>query len=197
MPLSDRDVRLRPITRHQATDFADAPMIRRFDSDQRGRLLIQVNDDRRQSVHVSTRGPCIQRENENPSSRHSLDDAGDDYCPVTPSSAQVLSGPPANPAFKFSTPLPSDVAAPDTVETRFGTLRFFDGVPDVTSTEKIYDNLDFQRAVQAYLLALPVVNQVANRNAILALGPANTTVPIWETMVDSRTVELTANDNTP
>lgn len=93
--------------------------------------------------------------------------------------------------------MPSDVAAPDTVETRFGTLRFFDGVPDVTSTEKIYDNLDFQRAVQAYLLALPVVNQVANRNAILALGPANTTVPIWETMVDSRTVELTANDNTP
>lgn len=117
--------------------------------------------------------------------------------PVTPSSAQVLSGPPANPAFKFSTPLPPDVAAPNTVETRFGTLRFFDGVPDLTSTEKIYDNLDFQRAVQAYLLALPVVNQVANRNAILALGPANTTVPIWETMVDSRTVELTANDNTP
>jgi hypothetical protein len=85
----------------------------------------------------------------------------------------------------------------NTVETRFGTLWFFDGVPDQASTEKIYDNLDFQRAVQAYLSALPVVNQAANRSGILATGSANTTVPIWKTMVDSRTVELTANDNTP
>ena len=28
------------------------------------------------------------------------------------------------------------------------------------------------------------------------MGPANKTVPIWEELVDSRTVELTANDNT-
>jgi hypothetical protein len=94
-------------------------------------------------------------------------------------------------------PIPPGVAAPDTVDTRFGTLHFFDGVPDQASTAMIYDNLDYQRAVQAYLLALPVVNQAANRAAILAMGPANTTVPIWEQLVDSRTVELTANNNTP
>ncbi len=111
--------------------------------------------------------------------------------------AQPLSGPPADPQFKYSTPLPPGVAAPGKVETRFGTLNFFDGVPDPASTERIYDNLDFQRAVQAYLLALPVVNQAANRDGILAMGPANTTVPIWEDLVDSRTVELTANNNTP
>lgn len=52
-------------------------------------------------------------------------------------------------------------------------------MPDQASTDKIYDSLDFQRAVQAYLLALPVVNQMANRAAILAMGPANATVPIW------------------
>ncbi len=111
--------------------------------------------------------------------------------------AQSLTGPPADPQLKFSTPMPPGVAAPDKIETRFGTLSFSDGVPDEASTKKIYDNLDFQRAVQAYLLALPVVNQAANRNGILAMGPANTTVPIWENLVDSRTVELTANDNTP
>ena len=38
---------------------------------------------------------------------------------------------------------------------------------------------------------------MANRNAILHVGPANATVPIWEQLVDSRTIELTANDNTP
>jgi hypothetical protein len=116
---------------------------------------------------------------------------------VAPSKAQVLNGSPAKPEFRFSTQAPPGVASPDVVETRFGALHFFDGVPDQASTEKIYDNLDYQRALQAYLLALPVVNQVANRNAILSIGPANTTVPIWENLVDSRTVELTANNNTP
>ena len=115
----------------------------------------------------------------------------------TAAMAQMLSGPPANPQYKYSTPMPPGVAMPDKLDTRIGTLTFSDGVPDKASTEKIYDNLDFQRAVQAYLLGLPPVNQLANRRAILQMGPANTTVPIWETMVDSRTVELTANNNTP
>jgi hypothetical protein len=34
------------------------------------------------------------------------------------------------------------------VETRFGTLNFFDGFPDKPSVEKLYDNLDFQRVVR-------------------------------------------------
>jgi hypothetical protein len=99
--------------------------------------------------------------------------------------------------YKMTTEVPPGVAIPDRVETRCGTLEFLDGVPDRASTEKIYDNLDFQHAVQAYLLALPVVNQASNRDNILTVGPANTTVPIWEDLVDSTTIELTANDNTP
>jgi hypothetical protein len=82
--------------------------------------------------------------------------------------------------------MPFGVAAPAQVDTRFGSLKFEGGVPDLASTEKIFDNLDFQRAVQAYLLALPPVNQLANRNAILSVGPVNRTVPIWEQLVDSR-----------
>src|SRR5512144_2085732 len=115
----------------------------------------------------------------------------------TAAMAQMLSGPPANPQYKNSTSMPPGVAMPDKLDTRIGTLTFSDGVPDKASTEKIYDNLDFQRAVQAYLLGLPPVNQLANRRAILEMGPANKTVPIWENLVDSRTIELTANDNTP
>ena len=63
--------------------------------------------------------------------------------------------------------MPPGVASPDQVETRLGTLNFFDGFPDKASAAKLLDNLDFQRAVQAYLLALPAVNQAANRDAIL------------------------------
>jgi len=114
-----------------------------------------------------------------------------------PCGAQTLTGAPTNPQYKYSTPMPKGVAIPDTINAPFGTLKFYDGVPDKESTQKIYDNLDFQRAVQAYLLGLPPVNQLANRRAILQMGPVNTTVPIWENLVDSRTVELTANNNTP
>jgi hypothetical protein len=99
--------------------------------------------------------------------------------------------------YKMTTPIPPSIPIPDKVETRFGTLNFFDGVPDKASTEKLYDNLDFQRAVQAYLLALPVVSQWANRKGTLEVGPANATVPIFETMMNARTLELTANNNTP
>ena len=86
--------------------------------------------------------------------------------------AQELRGPPADPSQKFSTPMPPGVAAPATLETRFGKLRFEGGVPDAASTDKLLENLIFQRAVQAYLLGLPPVNQLANRQAILTMGPA-------------------------
>jgi hypothetical protein len=35
-----------------------------------------------------------------------------------PAMAQVLNGPPANPQYKYSTPMPPGVATPDKVETR-------------------------------------------------------------------------------
>ncbi|BEQ15155.1 DUF1254 domain-containing protein [Desulfoferula mesophila] len=111
-------------------------------------------------------------------------------------SAQQLTGPPANPQYKFSTPQAPGIAIPDKVETRLGTLHFFDGFPDEATAKKLWDNLDFQRAVQAYLLAIPAVSQAADRNACLTLGPVNRTVPIWEQLVDSRTTGLTFNDNT-
>ena len=93
--------------------------------------------------------------------------------------AQELPGAPADSTLKYSTPMPTGVASPDRVETRLGTLNFFDGFPDQATAEKLYDNLDFQRAVQAYLLAIPAVSQAANRNAIRSLGPANTVVPVF------------------
>ncbi len=99
---------------------------------------------------------------------------------AAPAFAQPLTGPAADPRFKFSTAMPPGVASPDQVETRLGTLNFFDGFPDKASAAKLLDNLDFQRAVQSYLMALPAVNQAGDREAILTQGPANGTAPIWE-----------------
>ena len=52
--------------------------------------------------------------------------------------AQALTGAPALPDFKFSTSAPPGIECPDKVETRFGTLNFFDGFPDKTSAEKLF-----------------------------------------------------------
>ena len=79
----------------------------------------------------------------------------------------MLTGAPAEPNLKYSTPMAPGIASPDKVETRLGTLNFFDGFPDKATAEKLFDNLDFQRAVQAYLLAIPAASQVADRNACL------------------------------
>ena len=97
----------------------------------------------------------------------------------------------------MTTEIPSGIAIPDTAVTRLGTLRFFDGFPDDRTVEKLYDNLDFQNAIRAYLLGLAPVSQLANRKGILEVGPANTTVPIFETMMNARSIFLTPNNNTP
>ena len=115
---------------------------------------------------------------------------------ASPGRAQQLNGSPAAPQFKYSTPLPPGIASPDKVESRLGHLHFFAGFPDKASAAKLLDNLDFQRAVQAYLLALPAVSQAANRNAIRTLGPVNQVVPIFEQLLDAHSIFLTANDNT-
>jgi hypothetical protein len=98
--------------------------------------------------------------------------------------------------YKMTTPIAPGVATPDKLDTSIGTLHMFDGNPDAATAEKIYDNLDRSRALQAYLLAIPIVNQAGMRDSMLQYGPANQTDVIWETLVDSKTVELTANDNT-
>jgi hypothetical protein len=98
--------------------------------------------------------------------------------------------------YKMTTPMPPGVAVPDKIETRLGTLKFFDGFPEKATAAKLWDNLDFQRAVQAYLLAIPAVSQAANRDAFRSLGALNTVLPIFEQLLDSRGIVLTGNDNT-
>jgi hypothetical protein len=97
--------------------------------------------------------------------------------------------------FRITTPIPRSIVAPDRSETRLGTLKFFDGFPDKETIEKVYDNLDFQRAVQAYLMALPPVSQVGMRAGLRQWGPDNQTVVMWDNLWDSRTLALSANDN--
>jgi len=97
------------------------------------------------------------------------------------------------PRMKMTTEIPPGIATPDKLQTRIGTLTSFDGVPDEKTAQKVYDNLDFQRAVQAYLTSIPIASMSGMRKGLLTFGPANTTALLFENQMDSKALWLTPN----
>jgi hypothetical protein len=57
----------------------------------------------------------------------------------------------------------ASISTSDTVETRIGTLEFFDGLPSPETVTKVYDNLDFLRGVEVFLNAMPGASVYAIR----------------------------------
>jgi hypothetical protein len=59
----------------------------------------------------------------------------------------------ASPAFarQYKADVPASITTPDSVETRIGTLKFFDGLPDATTVQKASDQIDFSRGIEAFL----------------------------------------------
>ena len=83
--------------------------------------------------------------------------------PTTDKSPQSPENGAAPPKMKMTTEVPEGVATHDRLETPIGTLTSFDGVPDKNTTQVVYDNLDFQRATQAYLSTLQIASLDAMR----------------------------------
>jgi hypothetical protein len=101
------------------------------------------------------------------------------------------------PKMKMTTDIPASITTPDSVETRLGTLKFNDGFPDDATVQKVYDNLDFQRGVQAFLTGMPGASLVAMRHSLRELGAVNgKTILVSETLLDSKAIWLTANADT-
>ncbi|NOY42055.1 MAG: DUF1254 domain-containing protein [Planctomycetes bacterium] len=97
------------------------------------------------------------------------------------------------PKMKMTTPIPPGVATADSLETRLGTLNFTDGFPDDATVKKVLDNLDFQRAVQSVLTSIPAASLHAMRKGLRTFGPDNTSVVVFEQLMDSKALFLTAN----
>jgi hypothetical protein len=94
---------------------------------------------------------------------------------------------------KMTTRIPAQITTPDSVESRLGTLKFFDGFPDEPTVEKVMDNLDFSRGVQAFLSAMPGASLVGMRTGFKKLGVTNGSILIFETLLDSESLFLTGN----
>jgi hypothetical protein len=69
------------------------------------------------------------------------------------------------------------ITTPDTIETRLGTSKFFDGFPDKDTVEKVYDNLDFQRGVEVFLNTMPGASLYAMREGLRSVGSCCQRIP--------------------
>lgn len=98
---------------------------------------------------------------------------------------------------KFSAKVPPYIMTPDTVETRIGTLKFFDGQPDPETVKKVYDNLDYVRGVEAFLSGMPAASVYGLCEGISGAGvKRNSGIGIMENLMDARSVFLTGNSTT-
>jgi len=97
------------------------------------------------------------------------------------------------PRMKMTTDIPEGIETPNTIETHLGTLTSFDGVPDLATTQKIYDDLDLRRATEAFLAALPIASMSAMETGLRKFGPPNTTAILFEELMDSKSLYLTPN----
>jgi hypothetical protein len=91
----------------------------------------------------------------------------------------------------------SQTTTPDSVKTRIGDLKFEKGFPTEETTKKLFDEMDYQRAVQAYLWAYPAVSFESIRiGALRDLGIDLNDFVIADNYADPKAVWLTANDTT-
>ena len=68
---------------------------------------------------------------------------------------------------KYDANVPPSITTPDTVQTRIGTLKFHDGLPDEATVQKVYDNLDFARGVEAFMAGIPATSVQALKHGFI------------------------------
>ena len=75
-------------------------------------------------------------------------------------------------------------------------MEFDDGAPSEATAALLYDNLDFQHGVQAFLGALPGASLAAIRRGFLSVGAEDNSFLLFSELMDSSSLFLTANCDT-
>jgi hypothetical protein len=97
----------------------------------------------------------------------------------------------------YNTKIPETIMTPDKVETRIGTLEFFDGIPTKDTAALVYDNLDFLRGVETFLNGIPATSVEGIRRGMEDLGLKNSNQAlIFDQLMDSKPLFLTGNTDT-
>lgn len=76
-------------------------------------------------------------------------------------------------------------------------LSYENGYPPQETVQKLYDEMDFQRACQAYMWSLPLVSAASIRHGLFNdLGAAYNDIVIYENFLDTRSIWFTGNTTT-
>lgn len=115
-------------------------------------------------------------------------------CKETPSSKETEEVQPTVKKMKMTTEIPDGIKSSNLIKSQhLGELQFYDGVPLPETEDKVYDYLDLINAVNAYTQGIHIASMAAMKQGILTFGPANETVLIFEELMDSKALFLTAN----
>src|SRR5215467_427700 len=77
------------------------------------------------------------------------------------------------------------VTQAEDIDTHIGKLSFENGYPSKETATKLYDEMDFQRATQAYLWAFPAVsNQSIQVGMLGGLGASLNDIIIFDNFLD-------------
>ena len=86
----------------------------------------------------------------------------------------------------YNNKIPDTILTPDTVDTRIGTLKFFDGSPTKDTVKLVYDNLDFMRGVETFLNGMPASSIEGLRRGQVELGATDYNhMVIFDDLMDS------------
>jgi hypothetical protein len=91
----------------------------------------------------------------------------------------------------------AQLSSPEHVESPFGRLDFFDGVPTSGTVSRVYDALDLIRGIEVFLNAVPGASLVAMRRGLRSAGVTSARViGITEPRANSESMFLTPNTET-
>jgi hypothetical protein len=97
---------------------------------------------------------------------------------------------------KAQTSIPPSLVTPDKAQTRLGTLEFKDGVPSKATIDKMYDQIDFTHAYDAFVNSFSGVSIHAARKGLQSIGVKDNEVIVFSELMDAKSLFLTANADT-
>src|SRR3954451_2124828 len=89
------------------------------------------------------------------------------------------------------------LSSPDTIDSPFGQMAFFDGLPRPETVSTVYDALDLMRGIEVFLNAVPGASLVAMRRGMRAAGITSPgIIGITDPRANSNSLFLTPNTET-
>jgi hypothetical protein len=92
--------------------------------------------------------------------------------------------------------VPASITTPDRVDSRIGTLEFKDGAPNDATLTKIYEQIDFTHAYNAFVNTMSGVSIHAAHRGMESIGVKDNEVIVFSDLMDSKSLFLTANADT-